>query len=53
MVRLTNQCLDPAKTPSSELETAAWQGIDPKDWWDCHVHIIGSGVRAMAAAALR
>lgn len=27
----------------SALETAAWQGIDPADWWDCHTHIVGSG----------
>lgn len=42
-MRLTNPCLDPTQTPSSALETQAWQGIEPNDWWDCHVHIIGSG----------
>lgn len=43
LFRLNNQCLDPAGTPASALETAAWQGIDPADWWDCHTHIVGSG----------
>ena len=43
MFRLSNQCLDPTQTPTSALETLAWQGIAPEDWWDCHVHIIGSG----------
>ncbi len=43
LFRLNNPCLDPAKTPASALETAAWQGINPADWWDCHVHIVGSG----------
>ena len=42
-MRITNPCLDPDQTPTSELETAAWQGINPDDLWDCHVHIIGSG----------
>lgn len=42
-MRLTNPCLDPAETPASALETLAWQGIDPKELWDCHVHIIGCG----------
>jgi len=27
LFRLNNQCLDPAGTPASALETAAWQGI--------------------------
>lgn len=40
---LTNDCLDPAAAPVSALETAAWQDIDPADWWDCHTHIVGSG----------
>lgn len=43
LFRLNNLCLDPAQTPWSELEAAAWQGIDPADWWDCHTHIVGSG----------
>lgn len=42
-LRLANRCLDPAATPVFELETAAWQDIDPAEWWDCHVHIVGSG----------
>ncbi|MGR8929554.1 MAG: amidohydrolase family protein [Gammaproteobacteria bacterium] len=42
-MRLINRCLDPAMTPSSTLETQAWQGVNPSDWWDSHVHIIGSG----------
>jgi mannonate dehydratase len=43
LFRLNNLCLDPAATPVSALETTAWQGIDPADWWDCHTHIVGSG----------
>lgn len=43
LFRLNNLCLDPKETPASDLETAAWQGIDPADCWDCHVHIVGSG----------
>lgn len=43
LFRLNNPCLDPAATPASALEQAAWQGIDPADWWDCHTHIVGSG----------
>ncbi|MGZ4958159.1 MAG: amidohydrolase family protein [Methylomonas sp.] len=43
LFRLNNLCLDPAKTPASDLEAAAWKGIAPEDWWDCHVHIVGSG----------
>lgn len=43
MFRLRNPCFDPASTPMSALEEAAWRGIDPADWWDCHTHIIGSG----------
>lgn len=43
LFRLDNQCLDPSGTPTSALEAAAWQGINPEDWWDCHVHIVGSG----------
>lgn len=42
-MRLKNPCLDPASTPLSALEEAAWQGIDPTQWWDCHTHIVGSG----------
>ncbi|MDD1620535.1 MAG: amidohydrolase [Methylococcaceae bacterium] len=41
--RLNNLCLDPNQTPASALETAAWQGINPYNLWDCHVHIVGSG----------
>ncbi|WP_445372693.1 amidohydrolase family protein [Methylomonas sp. HW2-6] len=43
LFRLNNPCLNPTETPMLELETAAWQGIDPTDWWDCHTHIVGSG----------
>lgn len=42
-LRLKNHCLDPAASPASALEQAAWQGINPADWWDCHAHIVGSG----------
>lgn len=43
LLPLRNPCLDPADTAPSALETAAWQGVDPADWWDCHTHIVGSG----------
>jgi mannonate dehydratase len=43
LFRLNNQCLDPRETPVSALEAAAWQGLDPAKWWDCHSHIVGSG----------
>jgi uncharacterized protein len=41
--RLANRCLEPSATPVSELENAAWAGINPENWWDCHTHIVGSG----------
>lgn len=25
------------------LVQSAWDGIDPSDFWDCHVHLIGTG----------
>ncbi|SJM91899.1 Amidohydrolase 2 [Crenothrix polyspora] len=43
LFRLTNACLDPLETPTSTLETLAWQGVNPHDWWDCHTHIVGVG----------
>jgi uncharacterized protein len=43
LFRLANPCLDPIGTPTTALETAAWQGINPENWWDCHTHIVGSG----------
>ncbi|WP_394753935.1 amidohydrolase family protein [Crenothrix sp.] len=43
LFRLANSCLDPLHTPTSLLETAAWQGVNPENWWDCHTHIVGSG----------
>ncbi|ATG89310.1 amidohydrolase family protein [Methylomonas koyamae] len=43
LFRLNNACLNPQETPALALEKAAWQGIDPADWWDCHTHIVGSG----------
>lgn len=42
-LKLSNQCLDPQKTPLTDLEKLAWQGINPENWWDCHTHIVGSG----------
>ncbi len=26
-----------------DLVQTAWEGIDPADFWDCHVHLIGTG----------
>ncbi|SJM93859.1 hypothetical protein [Crenothrix polyspora] len=43
LFRLANACLDPLKTPTTALETLAWQGINPVNYWDCHTHIVGSG----------
>jgi uncharacterized protein len=43
LFRLNNACLDPIDTPTSALETAAWQGINPQNCWDCHTHIVGAG----------
>ena len=43
LFKLTNPCLDPSATPGSALESLAWQGVDPENWWDAHTHIVGSG----------
>ncbi len=33
----------PAALAGHPLVTAAWQGIDAREVWDCHVHIAGNG----------
>ena len=41
-----NPCLQeplPDSLAEHPLVTAAWQGIDPRALWDCHVHLIGLG----------
>lgn len=43
---LWNPCLPPAELDTEslrELLAAAWKGIDPKLFYDCHVHLIGTG----------
>jgi mannonate dehydratase len=42
----TNPCLDaelPDALAGNELIAAAWQDIDPRQFWDCHVHLLGLG----------
>lgn len=41
-----NPCLTPAlpeALASHELLAAAWEGVDPAQMWDCHVHLAGVG----------
>ena len=41
-----NPCLTdplPKRLLDHELVRASWQGIDPSQLWDCHVHIAGIG----------
>ena len=40
-----NPCLSklPKAIADSALLRAAWEGIDPQQVWDCHVHLIGIG----------
>jgi len=33
----------PASLLDHDLVQAAWEGIDPNGFWDCHVHLIGTG----------
>ena len=43
---LFNPCLTdplPEHLRSHEIVCTAWEGIDPKRFWDCHVHIAGVG----------
>ena len=43
---LANPCLDgplPPDLARHPLVQAAWDGIDPAQFWDCHVHLIGTG----------
>lgn len=41
-----NPCLAerlPPELAGHALVRAAWEGIDPREVWDCHVHLIGAG----------
>ncbi len=41
-----NPCLAavlPAALADHGLVRAAWEGIDPAEFWDCHVHLVGVG----------
>ncbi|MCL2075159.1 MAG: amidohydrolase [Betaproteobacteria bacterium] len=40
---LVNSCLDPAALEQSPWLAKVWQGLDPKEVWDCHVHLAGIG----------
>lgn len=43
---LWNPCLPgppPRRLVKHELLQAAWDGVDPKQLWDCHVHLAGAG----------
>lgn len=43
---MINPCLPgaiPEKLLQHDLVQAAWAGIDPDLFWDCHVHLIGTG----------
>jgi len=42
---LMNPCLSglPANILKHPLMTSVWQGIDPAQVWDCHVHLVGTG----------
>jgi len=42
---LVNPCLDPASMALSQNPWLAhvWQGLDPTQVWDCHVHLTGVG----------
>jgi mannonate dehydratase len=42
---LMNPCLAglPDATRADPLMQAAWDGLDPAQVWDCHVHLAGSG----------
>ncbi len=42
---LWNPCHEglPAHLAAHPIVQAAWQGIDPADFWDCHAHIAGVG----------
>ena len=43
--KLVNPCLDPTSTAWSQNPWLAhvWQGLDPAQVWDCHVHLAGIG----------
>ena len=41
-----NPCLEatlPDELAGDELIAAAWEGIDPEQFWDCHAHLLGLG----------
>jgi mannonate dehydratase len=33
----------PARLANHELVRAAWEGLEPKDVWDAHAHLVGTG----------
>lgn len=33
----------PNELVQHEIVQAAWEGIDPEQFWDCHVHLVGVG----------
>ena len=43
--RLFNSCNSPLPQHLADhpIVTAAWSGIDPEKFWDCHAHIAGTG----------
>jgi predicted TIM-barrel fold metal-dependent hydrolase len=42
---MMNACLAgiPEGGPEQAIIAAAWEGIDPAQVWDCHVHLVGTG----------
>ena len=40
---LFNPCLDPTTLNQSPWLASIWQGLDPAQVWDCHVHLAGTG----------
>ncbi|MDH5325972.1 MAG: amidohydrolase [Gammaproteobacteria bacterium] len=43
---ILNSCLSgplPKALADHELLRQAWEGLDPQQVWDCHVHLIGTG----------
>jgi hypothetical protein len=43
---IQNPCLSPSLPDDlarSEVVQSAWEGIDPTQYWDCHVHLLGTG----------
>ncbi|MGI9301801.1 MAG: amidohydrolase family protein [Gammaproteobacteria bacterium] len=47
-----NECIDggvPEDLLQHDLVRSAWEEIDPAQFWDCHVHLIGQGDGASGA----